>query len=168
MPGSESTVPYLRSWDLHEAVHQGGRSVTYDSESCTLFVGGSSQEVYRPGSHVQLVPRHLRVQVCLRIDLEAGTFLTPIEAQKMSEVNEVATTFVRNCRVNASFCSLLLRVESCTSARHPRLPIVSCCGDGAVVESWDLRDHASPLQSLKVPGLLSYCIRVHSCSFCAK
>ena len=42
-------------------------------------------------------------------------------------------------------------------ARHPRLPIVSCCGDGAVVESWDLRDQTSPLQTLKAPCAFLCC-----------
>ncbi|CAE7565630.1 nol10 [Symbiodinium sp. CCMP2456] len=119
----DRTLEFHSQYGRHHRlrVPKCGRSITYDSESCTLFVGGSSQEVYR-------------------LDLEAGTFLTPIEMQRMSEVNEVVT--------------------------HPRLPIVSCCGDGAVVESWDLRDQTSPLQTLKVDDAsTSESIQVTRCAY---
>mmetsp|Transcript_48655 Transcript_48655/g.114190 ORF Transcript_48655/g.114190 Transcript_48655/m.114190 type:complete len:527 (+) Transcript_48655:43-1623(+) len=121
----DRTLEFHSQYGRHHRlrVPKCGRSITYDSESCTLFVGGSSQEVYR-------------------LDLEAGTFLTPIEMQKMSEVNEVVM--------------------------HPRLPIVSCCGDGAVVESWDLRDQTSPLQTLKVDDAsTSAKVQVTRCGYSA-
>ena len=76
----------------------GGRSITYDSESCTLFCGW----VFARGVQARKESKHrfkcwLRTAAALRLDLEAGTFLTPIEMQKMSEVNEVVMTFA--CRV---------------------------------------------------------------------
>mmetsp|Transcript_85534 Transcript_85534/g.133652 ORF Transcript_85534/g.133652 Transcript_85534/m.133652 type:complete len:544 (+) Transcript_85534:52-1683(+) len=51
-------------------VPKAGRSLCYDSESCVLFVGGSSAEV-------------------MRLDLEAGTFLPPVAMQRLEEVHHV-------------------------------------------------------------------------------
>eukprot|EP00439_Symbiodinium_sp_Y106_P031879 s4195_g3.t2 len=96
----DRTLEFHSQYGRHHRlrVPKCGRSITYDSESCTLFVGGSSQEVYR----------------------------------------------------------------------HPRLPIVSCCGDGAVVESWDLRDQTSPLQTLKVDDAsTSAKVQVTRCGYSA-
>lgn len=102
----DRTLEFHSQYGRHHRlrVPKCGRSLSYDSESCNLFVGGSSSSLYR-------------------LDLEAGTFLTSLEMQKLTEINEVVT--------------------------NPRLPILSCCGDGGIVESWDLRD-PSPLHSLKV------------------
>lgn len=86
-------------------VPKAGRSLCYDSESCVLFVGGSSNEL-------------------IRIDLEAGTYLPPIPLQKLEEVSHVAA--------------------------NPMLPIVSCAGDGGLVESFDLRDPTKPLSTLRM------------------
>ncbi|CAJ1413375.1 unnamed protein product [Effrenium voratum] len=94
-----------------------GRSLSYESESCTLFVGGSSSSLYR-------------------LDLEAGTFLAPLDSKDLSEVNDVAV--------------------------HPRLPVLSCCGDNGFVESWDLRAE-KPLQSLKVDSDSS--VQVTKCAY---
>jgi ribosome biogenesis protein ENP2 len=57
------------------------------------------------------------------IDLEAGQWRTPIQLQQLQEVNALAA--------------------------NPTLPVISCAGDG-LVESYDLRDTARPLQSLRV------------------
>mmetsp|Transcript_66703 Transcript_66703/g.157069 ORF Transcript_66703/g.157069 Transcript_66703/m.157069 type:complete len:528 (-) Transcript_66703:110-1693(-) len=118
----DRTLEFHSQYGRHHRlrVPKCGRSMSYDSESCTLFVGGSSQEVYR-------------------LDLEAGTFVPPLEMQKLSEVNEVVV--------------------------HPRLPVVSCCGDGALVESWDLRDGSSPLQSLTVHGSTEASAQVTRCAY---
>mmetsp|Transcript_7982 Transcript_7982/g.17782 ORF Transcript_7982/g.17782 Transcript_7982/m.17782 type:complete len:543 (-) Transcript_7982:9-1637(-) len=52
-------------------VPKPGRSLCYDDESCTLFVAGSSSDMFR-------------------LDLEAGTFLAPVRMQELSEVHAVA------------------------------------------------------------------------------
>lgn len=59
-----------------------------------------------------------------RIDLEAGAFLPPVPLHKLQEIHHVAA--------------------------NPMLPVVSCAGDGGIVESYDLRDSTQPLQSLQV------------------
>jgi len=86
-------------------VPKAGRSLCFDSESCVLFVGGTGPEL-------------------MRLDLEAGTFLPPVQLKKIEEVHGVCA--------------------------NPVLPIVSCAGDGGIVESYDLRDATKPLQSLQV------------------
>eukprot|EP00931_Biecheleriopsis_adriatica_P041216 TRINITY_DN23588_c0_g1_i1.p1 TRINITY_DN23588_c0_g1~~TRINITY_DN23588_c0_g1_i1.p1 ORF type:complete len:540 (-),score=149.68 TRINITY_DN23588_c0_g1_i1:117-1736(-) len=103
----DRTLEFHSQYGRHHRmrVPKCGRSLCYDSESCGLFVGGSSNEVFR-------------------LDLEAGTFLTPLQMQRLEEVNEVAA--------------------------NPRLPVLSCCGNGGLVESWDLRDQTRPLQTLQV------------------
>ena len=102
-----------------------------------------------------------------RLDLEAGTFLTPLEMQKLTEINEVVTilSFQTFQQSNASqkFAFRFLSWEwrpafVCSkhflALRNPRLPILTCCGDGGIVESYDLRD-PSPLQLLKALSFLS-------------
>lgn len=88
----------------------GGRSLSYDSESCNLFVGGSSSSLYRQNVHdcpvapsVQSTSQDfllcklawltllVTVEAKRRLDLEAGTFLTSLEMQKLTEINEVVT-----------------------------------------------------------------------------
>jgi len=117
----DRTLEFHSQYGRHHRlrVPKCGRSLCYDSESCGLFVGGSSSEVYR-------------------IDLEAGTFHTPLAMQRLSEVNEVAA--------------------------NPRLPILSCAGDGGLVESWDLRDASRPLQSLQV-GDAGESLQVTHCAY---
>lgn len=103
----DRTLEFHSQYGRHHRlrVPKCGRSLCYDSESCNLFVAGSSSEVYR-------------------IDLEAGTFLPPVPMSRLTEVNEVTA--------------------------NPRLPVLSCAGDGGLLESWDLRDCSRPLQSLQV------------------
>mmetsp|Transcript_55988 Transcript_55988/g.122987 ORF Transcript_55988/g.122987 Transcript_55988/m.122987 type:complete len:547 (-) Transcript_55988:26-1666(-) len=103
----DRTLEFHAQYGRHHRlrVPKHGRTLGYDDESCTLFVGGSSAEV-------------------VRLDLEGGTFLSPIALQKMEEVNELAVNSV--------------------------LPVLSCAGDEGLVESFDLRDSAKPLQSLQV------------------
>lgn len=60
----------------------------------------------------------------IRLDLEAGTFQMPIGLKNLEEVHQVCN--------------------------NPVLPIVSCSGDGGIVESYDMRDSTQPLQSLQV------------------
>ena len=59
-------------------------------------MGGSSQEVYRYGAKLQAATCVYLSGLELRLDLEAGTFLTPIEMQKLDEVNQVVTSIVGN------------------------------------------------------------------------
>eukprot|EP00928_Gymnodinium_smaydae_P072503 TRINITY_DN55854_c0_g1_i1.p1 TRINITY_DN55854_c0_g1~~TRINITY_DN55854_c0_g1_i1.p1 ORF type:complete len:575 (+),score=134.67 TRINITY_DN55854_c0_g1_i1:82-1725(+) len=60
----------------------------------------------------------------VRLDLEAGTWQAPVATSKMEEVNQVVV--------------------------NPVLPVISCAGDGGMVESFDLRESTRPLQSLQV------------------
>ena len=104
-----------------------------------------------------------------RLDLEAGTFLMPLEMQKLTEINEVVTILALRPFSKALLRSLpfafchgsegqYLYVPRCSkhflALRNPRLPILTCCGDGGIVESYDLRD-PSPLQLLKALSFLS-------------
>uniref|UniRef100_A0A6U6ICA2 Uncharacterized protein n=1 Tax=Zooxanthella nutricula TaxID=1333877 RepID=A0A6U6ICA2_9DINO len=103
----DRTVEFHAQYGFHHRlrVPKAGRSLDYDAESCSLLVGGSSSEV-------------------VRLDLEVGSFQSPIALQSMEEVHQVAV--------------------------NPALPVVSCCGDKGLVESYDLRDTAKPLRSLRV------------------
>lgn len=86
-------------------VPKAGRTLCYDAETCGLFVGGSSAEV-------------------VRLDLEGGTFLSPLALQRLGEVNALAV--------------------------NPTLPVLSCAGNNGLVESYDLRESSKPLRSLQV------------------
>jgi len=103
----DRTVEFHAQYGRHHRlrVPKAGRSLCYDSESCVLFVGGSSAEV-------------------TRLDLESGTFLTPVVLQSLEEVN-------------------------CVRA-NPVLPILSCAGNAGRVESYDLREPSRPLEALQV------------------
>jgi len=86
-------------------VPKAGRTLCYDAETCGLFVGGSSSEV-------------------VRLDLEGGSFLSPLAMQRLEEVNALSV--------------------------NPVLPILSCAGNNGIVESYDLREGSKPLRSLQV------------------
>mmetsp|Transcript_85609 Transcript_85609/g.247094 ORF Transcript_85609/g.247094 Transcript_85609/m.247094 type:complete len:546 (-) Transcript_85609:197-1834(-) len=68
----DRTVEFHAQYGYHHRlrVPKVGRSLAYDSESCTLLVGGSSAEV-------------------VRLDLEVGTFQAPIPLQSLTEVHQV-------------------------------------------------------------------------------
>mmetsp|Transcript_24421 Transcript_24421/g.53070 ORF Transcript_24421/g.53070 Transcript_24421/m.53070 type:complete len:529 (-) Transcript_24421:62-1648(-) len=104
---ADRTVEFHAQYGFHHRlrVPKAGRSIAYDHETCNLLVGGSSNEV-------------------VRIDLEVGSFQSPIAMKELEEVNQVAVS--------------------------PSLPVVSCAGDKGIVESYDLRDTSSRLRSLKV------------------
>lgn len=103
----DRTVEFHSQYGRHHRlrVPKAGRSLCYDSESCVLFVGGSSAEVSR-------------------LDLEGGTFLSPVALQKLEEVH-------------------------CVCA-NPVLPVLSCAGNGGRVESYDLREPSRPLEALQI------------------
>lgn len=69
----DRTVEFHAQGGFHHRVRtpRPGRSVAYDWESCTLFVGGSDSELYR-------------------LDLEVGSFQPSIHLQALEEVNQVA------------------------------------------------------------------------------
>jgi len=60
----------------------------------------------------------------VRLDLEGGAFQAPVALRRIEEVHQVSI--------------------------NPELPVLSCAGDGGLVESYDLRDLTQPLQSLCV------------------
>eukprot|EP00929_Paragymnodinium_shiwhaense_P014634 TRINITY_DN122563_c0_g1_i1.p1 TRINITY_DN122563_c0_g1~~TRINITY_DN122563_c0_g1_i1.p1 ORF type:complete len:539 (+),score=148.81 TRINITY_DN122563_c0_g1_i1:123-1739(+) len=107
----DRTLEFHAQYGRHHRIRvpKAGRSLCYDHETCTLFVGGSSTEV-------------------VRVDLETGTWHAPLALAKLEEVHEVAV--------------------------NPTMPVVSCAGNGGIVESYDLREASQPLQSLAVckPG----------------
>lgn len=102
----DRTVEFHAQYGFHHRlrVPKAGRTVGYDPESCSLLVGGSSNEI-------------------VRIDLEVGTFQTPIAMKELEEVHQVAV--------------------------NPVLPIVTCAGNQGIVESYDLRNTSSRLRSLQ-------------------
>jgi len=102
----DRTVEFHAQYGFHHRlrVPKAGRSLGYDAESCSLLVGGSSSEV-------------------VRLDLEVGTFQSPIPMQELEEVHQLAV--------------------------NPMLPVVSCAGDKGLVESYDLRDTTQRLRSLQ-------------------
>lgn len=103
----DRTVEFHSQYGRHHRmrVPKAGRSLCYDDETCSLFVAGSSSEV-------------------VRVDLEVGTFQSPIALHRLEEVHQVVV--------------------------NPALPILSCAGDSGIVESYDLRDLTKPLRSLEV------------------
>mmetsp|Transcript_63472 Transcript_63472/g.182194 ORF Transcript_63472/g.182194 Transcript_63472/m.182194 type:complete len:535 (-) Transcript_63472:80-1684(-) len=103
----DRTVEFHAQSGFHHRlrVPKAGRSMAYDAETCTLLVGGSSNEV-------------------VRLDLEVGTFVSPIPMKELEEVHQVAV--------------------------NPKLPVMSCAGDKGIVESYDLRDTTQRLRSLQV------------------
>jgi len=68
----DRTVEFHAQYGRHHRlrVPKAGRSLCYDGELCTLFVGGSSAEV-------------------VRIDLEAGVFNAPVAMRDLEEVHQV-------------------------------------------------------------------------------
>lgn len=103
----DRTIEFHAQYGRHHRmrVPKHGRSLGYDHETCHLFVGGTGTEV-------------------TRVDLEAGTFLSPVSLRQLEEVNQLAV--------------------------NPALPVLTCVGNAGLAESFDVRDPSKPIQSLQV------------------
>jgi len=83
----------------------------------------------------------------VRIDLEVGVFHAPVALQRLEEVNQVIV--------------------------NPAMPVMTCCGDKGLIESYDLRDPSKALRSLQVvpreeslrPGHSTHGDLVTSCAY---
>ncbi|CAD7924031.1 unnamed protein product [Amoebophrya sp. A120] len=109
---SDRTLEFHAQYGLHHKlrVPKFCRSLVYHPDSCVLFAAGDGDEVYR-------------------LDLEQGTFLTPLHSAKCDQVNQACL--------------------------NPRMPLLACAGTATgdettgLVEFWDLRDAGRAVSFLR-------------------
>eukprot|EP00392_Amoebophrya_sp_AT5.2_P003640 g3645.t1 len=105
---SDRTIEFHAQYGLHHKlrVPKFSRCLSYHPESCVLFAAGSTEEVFR-------------------LDLEQGTFLTPLQSSKLESVNQTS--------LSGRMPLLACGGQSSSSEGH-------CESGNGIVEFWDLRE----------------------------